>query len=99
LVIQERDSNNVPKITYTRGLDLSGSRTGAGGIGGLLALTQHGTANTNYFYDDDGAGNIIGLIDANKNRVANYLYDPFGSLLFASGPMAEVNRYRFSSKD
>ena len=40
-VIQER---NVPQVTYTRGLDLSGSLEGAGGIGGLLGRTAHGGA-------------------------------------------------------
>jgi YD repeat-containing protein len=38
VVIQERDINNLPSTTYTRGLDLS-SLQGAGGIGGLLAMT------------------------------------------------------------
>ena len=32
LVVQERDRNNLPTVTYTRGLDLSGTRQGAGGI-------------------------------------------------------------------
>ncbi|MHB8521579.1 MAG: RHS repeat-associated core domain-containing protein [Limisphaerales bacterium] len=36
-VIQERDGNNNPTVSYTRGNDLSGSLQGAGGIGGLLA--------------------------------------------------------------
>src|SRR6266545_7754636 len=33
-VIQERNSGNTPTVSYTRGLDLSGSLEGAGGIGG-----------------------------------------------------------------
>src|SRR6266436_3473880 len=41
LVIQERDGNNLPQVTYTRGRDLSGSLQGAGGIGGLLARTSN----------------------------------------------------------
>jgi RHS repeat-associated protein len=36
-VIQERDGDNNPTVSYTRGTDLSGSLEGAGGIGGLLA--------------------------------------------------------------
>lgn len=36
-VVQERNSSNLPKVSYTRGNDLSGSLEGAGGIGGLLA--------------------------------------------------------------
>jgi hypothetical protein len=42
LVLQERDVNNLPLVTYTRGLDLSHSLQGAGGIGGLLARTDNG---------------------------------------------------------
>ena len=45
LVIQERDGNNLPLVSYTRGVDLSGSLEGAGGIGGLLARTDHSTLN------------------------------------------------------
>ena len=33
----------MPKVTYARSLDLSGSREGAGGIGGLLAPTDNST--------------------------------------------------------
>src|SRR5437867_9649621 len=40
-VIQERDSNNVPAVSYTRGNDLSGTMEGAGGIGGLLARSEY----------------------------------------------------------
>lgn len=40
-LVQERDGNNVPLVSYSRGLDLSGTATGAGGIGGLLGRHQH----------------------------------------------------------
>ena len=33
-------ASNTPRVTYTRGKDLSGSREGAGGIGGLLARSE-----------------------------------------------------------
>ncbi|MGH7952406.1 MAG: hypothetical protein ACREFE_10885 [Limisphaerales bacterium] len=42
LVIQERNANNLPTVTYTRGNDLSGTLQGAGGIGGLLARMASG---------------------------------------------------------
>ncbi len=96
LPIQERDSNNVPQVTYTRGLDLSGSIHGAGGIGGLLARTD---ANGSMFYHADGAGNVTALMDGNQNITARYEYDPFGKLIGKWGLMADVNRYRFSSKE
>jgi RHS repeat-associated protein len=96
LVLQERDSNNVAQVTYTRGLDLSGSRQGAGGIGGLLARTD---ANGSSFFHGDGAGNVTALMDANQTITARYLYDPFGRLTGKWGRLADVNRYRFSSKE
>ncbi len=45
LVIQERAANRVPQVTFTRDTDLSGSIQAAGGIGGLLARTDHSTLN------------------------------------------------------
>ena len=96
VVLQERDGANAVKVTYTRGLDLSGTRQGAGGIGGLLARTD---ANGTTFYHSDAGGNITAMTDGNGNVVARYLYDPFGNLLAKSGAMADVNRYRFSSKE
>ncbi len=99
LVIQERDSNNVAKVSYTRGADMRGSFQRTGGTGGLLALTQNGATNQHFYYDDDGTGNVTGLSDTNLNQVAYYLYDPFGNTIFASGPMATVNPYRSFSKE
>ncbi len=95
LPIQERDSNNVVQVTYTRGLDLSGSLGGAGGIGGLLARTD--ATNASAFYHEDGVGNVTALMDGNQNVVGRYLYDPFGRQLGQWGTMAPLNRMQFSS--
>lgn len=95
LVIQERDGANNPLVTYTRGLDLSGTLQGAGGIGGLLARTDA----ENTFYHSDGNGNVTALIDGNQNIAAKYLYDAFGNKLGVSGRLAEANTYCFSSKE
>jgi len=100
LVLQERDGNNLPLVTYTRGVDLSGSREGAGGIGGLLARTDHTTISpTHAYYHADGNGNITALVNTNETVVARYHYDPFGNVLAKSGPLAEANSYRFSSQE
>ena len=104
LPIQERDINNFPAISYTRGRDLSGSFQGAGGIGGLLARTDHhllaiGDTGAHAYYHADGNGNITALINASQCLVARYLYDPFGNVLSQSGPLAGVNLYQFSSKE
>jgi len=98
LVLQERDANNLPTVTYTRRLDLSGTREGAGGIGGLLARTDHGSGQS-AFYHADGNGNVTALVNAQQLVVARYTYDPFGNTLSKSGPLADANLYRFSSKE
>jgi RHS repeat-associated protein len=103
LVIQERDANNLPQVTYTRGNDLSGTLQGAGGIGGLLARTVNSSTlisqPSTSFYHADGNGNITMLISASQMIAAKYLYDPFGNMLAQSGLLADANLYRFSSKE
>ena len=91
-VIEERNSNNVPVVTYTR--------TG----GSLLARSDHSLPPTPYYsvhsyYHTDGNGNVTMLINASQSVVAKYLYDSFGNTLSMSGPMASVNSYRFASKE
>jgi RHS repeat-associated protein len=101
-VIQERDGNNVPTVTYTRGKDLSGSLEGAGGIGGLLARSHDysgGSWSTHNFYHADGNGNITYLVNSAQAMVANYKYDPYGRTISSSGSLASANVYRFSSKE
>jgi RHS repeat-associated protein len=104
VVLQERDGNNLPQVTYTRGTDLSASLQGAGGIGGLLARTSNSqlltsSADAHAYYHADGNGNITALINANQLIAAKYLYNPFGGILNRSGPLADENVYRFSSKE
>lgn len=103
-VVQERDANNLPRVTYTRGNDLSGSLQGSDGIGGLLARTDMGlwVANQPFasaYYFSDAQGNIVAMVNTNGSLVAHYEYDPFGNVLVKSGPLADANRYRFSSKE
>jgi RHS repeat-associated protein len=103
LVIQERDINNLPTTTYTRGKDLSGSLEDAGGIGGLLARTAQSYVDAplagHSFYHADGNGNITMLINSSQAIVAKYLYDAFGNVLSKSGLLADANVYQFSSKE
>jgi len=104
VVVQERDTNNNPVVTYTRGTDLSGSLQGAGGIGGLLARSQSSLPPTPFYmahsyYHADGNGNITMLLDASQNMVGKYLYGPFGDILSMSGVLAPANTCRFSSME
>lgn len=100
-VIQERNVSSTPAVSYTRGNDLSGSLEGAGGIGGMLALS-YGYSSGNFtnhdFYHADGNGNITSLVNTNQSIVASYRYDPFGNTISQSGSLAGSNLYRFSSK-
>jgi RHS repeat-associated protein len=101
-VIQERDTNNTPLVVYARGIDLSGTMEGAGGIGGLLARSStysSGNWSSYAYYFADGNGNITAMLDASQNSVASYRYDPFGNLISSSGTLAGANVYRFSSKE
>jgi RHS repeat-associated protein len=104
LVVQERDADNLPHVSYTTGSDLSGAREGAGGIGGLLARTDNrllalGTTDGSAVYGFDGNGNVTAMATTNGTVAAKYSYDPFGNTLSKTGPLSEANKYRFSTKE
>jgi RHS repeat-associated protein len=94
---------------FTWGLDLSGSvqgspresgtslTGGAGGVGGLLFVNQPATQTAFAAYD--GNGNVSALVSAaNGSVLAQYEYGPFGELIRATGPMAKLNPFRYSTK-
>ena len=85
--------------SFTWGSDLSASMQGAGGVGGLLAISCRGTQATNCFAAYGGNGNIVALVNcADASIAAQYEFGPFGELLRATGPMAKANPFRFSTK-
>jgi len=85
--------------TYTWGLDLSGSLQRAGGVGGLLSVTDEAASGTpSYFPTFDGNGNISEYLDSTGADVAHYEYDPFGRITVASGTKAANFAHRFSTK-
>jgi RHS repeat-associated protein len=85
--------------SYVWGNDLSGSQQGAGGVAGLLEVSYYGTQTTNCFAAYDGNGNLCGLVNAADGTLAaRYEYGPFGELIRATGPMAKLNPFRFSTK-
>jgi len=103
-------AGNALLRTYAWGLDLSGSKQGAGGVGGLVAIREGG--NT-FLPAYDGNGNVMGMTTAaavtftiNGNTVsyaagslvAAYEYDAFGQTLRETGPYAASNPIRFSTK-
>jgi len=90
-------STPVRLTTHTWGLDLSGSMQGAGGVGGLLAVTRHGTPTEHFYPTYDGNGNVSEYLDEDGEEVAHYQYDPFGRLVAPTGDWEDF-QYRFSTK-
>ncbi len=98
LLLRERVSNSsgaTNDIEYVWGPDLSGSFQGAGGIGGLLAVSFGGAY---YFPFYDQIGNVLGYADESGAVAAVYEYDAYENLLDSTGPLAGFFRHRFSTK-
>ena len=96
----ETARNNAPYSPtqtsyYVWGRDLSGTLDGAGGVGGLLATEVDGTW---YFPLYDNNGNVTDYVSETGEVVASYAYDAFGRTLSATGSMASVFPFRFSTK-
>lgn len=73
-----RLDNTISDVEYAWGKDISGTRHGAAGIGGLLYLKRDGVI---YVPCYDAYGNILGYYDAQGNVVASYTYDAFGNIV------------------
>lgn len=77
-------------------MDLSGSLQGAGGIGGLISVTD--STGTTFFATCDANGNMAEYIDSTGNIVAHYEYDPYGNTTVSAGAMVNQFAFRFSTK-
>jgi RHS repeat-associated protein len=97
-LVAEVSASNGPILrSYAWGADLSGGEA-AGGIGGLAFIRYHLEEKT-VAVAADAQGNTAALHDmANGIQVATYEYGPFGEPLRASGPFADANPFRFSTK-
>lgn len=85
--------------SYTWGLDLSGSLQGAGGVGGLLSVSEISNSQIlNYFPTYDGNGNISEYLDSSGFIAAHYEYDPFGKTTVATGAKSNNFTHRISTK-
>jgi RHS repeat-associated protein len=89
------NGSDVMQKSYLWGEDLSGSLQGAGGVGGLLAVSD---ATATYFPMYDGNGNIMTYVDPSGTLKADYTYDPFGRTISQTGESAAELSYRFSTK-
>ena len=101
-IVELNATNNTLVRSYAWGLDLSGSLSGAGGVGGLAWVTLHtasGSSSGTHFTCYDGNGNIVALVSATTGDVtARYEYGPFGEPIRISGLAANLNAFRFSTK-
>ena len=90
--------------TYAWGPDLSGSLQGAGGVGGLLAVSLKRSAPGWYYPLYDGNGNIEAYLTSAGDFAAIYQYDAFGNVLSRPGSGAasvaaqQLFHHRFSTK-
>ncbi len=99
-IVELNATNNALVRSYVWGLDLSETMDGAGGVGGLLWVNQHsGPSAGAHFCAYDGNGNIVALIAAADGaETTRYEYGPFGEPIRVSGPLANSNPFRFSTK-
>jgi len=101
-IVELNGTKNTLVTSYVWGIDLSGSLSGAGGVGSLLWVTLHaasGSASGTQFVCYDGNGNIVALVSATTGDVtARYEYGSFGEPIHVTGPAASLNPFRFSTK-
>ncbi|NQU11250.1 DUF2235 domain-containing protein, partial [bacterium] len=85
--------------SYLWGPDLSSTMRGAGGAGGLVAVTLHQPTPKTHYAIADAGGNVTALVAADTGELsAVYEYAPYGALLRATGPAASLNPIRHASK-
>ena len=105
IVSEKLTNSGTNELTnfYTWGLDLSGSLQGAGGVGGLLAVTcvPSGASNVlplTSYPSCDANGNITEYISANGSIVAHREYSAFGETTVLAGTLADSFTHWWSTK-
>jgi RHS repeat-associated protein len=84
--------------TMTWGLDISVTLADAGGVRGLLMVTE-GSNGPHYLPAYDGNGNILAMVNRGTGTLdAVYEYSPFGETIRSIGTYATTNPFRFSTK-
>jgi RHS repeat-associated protein len=100
-MVAEFEVQGTPELTgaYAWGRDISGTMTGAGGVGGMV-LAQKPKTGWTYAPCYDGNGNVSAYVSAASGAVrAKFDYDPYGRPIWnelAGGE--ELPAYRFSTK-
>ena len=85
----------VSPIHYYCGKDISGTLQGAGGVGGLLAVSVDGVF---YIPCYDHNGNIVLYVSETGSVAAQYVYDPYGNVIDSCGDLADVFPFGFSTQ-
>ena len=86
---------SIRTFEYYWGMDKSGTEQGAGGVGGLLAVSMDGIF---YIPCYDHNGNIVLCVSETGAIAAQYTYDPYGNITESSGPLADVFSFGFSTQ-
>jgi RHS repeat-associated protein len=84
----------IPPTAYVWGNDINGGLQSAGGVGGLVAVSQNGSIDYPLF---DARGNVTAYANSSGAIVATFDYLPFGALASSTGN-ADAFSYRFSTK-
>ena len=88
-------SEGAAELAFFWGPDLSGSLQGAGGVGGLVAVSVDGAW---YFPGYDNNGNVIGYWDERGRLAAEFVYDAFGNPVGGHDAPYVHLPHRFSTK-
>lgn len=102
LLLAELNSGNQQTRAFVWGLDLSSTRGGAGGIGGL-AFTAATSPSPSGWVASDPQGNVTAVRNPSSNaRLATFEYGAFGESLTVTSSVVGSNsdwmHIRFSSK-
>ncbi|ACB76347.1 hypothetical protein Oter_3067 [Opitutus terrae PB90-1] len=100
-LIAENSATGSPSTvnrTYTWGLDLSNELQGAGGVGGLLAVTDGEATPSSRFTAYDANGNVTQYLDSSGVINAHFDYSPFAETVRATGFFTPDASFRFSTK-
>ncbi|MFO0831459.1 MAG: RHS repeat-associated core domain-containing protein [Phycisphaerales bacterium] len=79
------------------GLDLSGSEQGAGGVGGLVFMTEV-ASNQTHHPTFDGNGNVMSMRRGDGVAISQHEYGPFGETLTNRDGFVGTNPWWFSTK-
>ena len=86
---------SIRTFEYFWGMDKSGTEQGAGGVGGLLAVSMDGVFNIPCY---DHNGNVILYVSETGSAAAQYTYDPYGNVIDSSGELADMFSLGFSTQ-